>query len=156
MILQSLNALYDRLSADDSYDLAEPGFSPQKISFRIVLNPDGSLFAIQDARVKNEKGKLVTARARVPGEAKPSGAGINPGFLWDNQTYLLGRQPEDKADGFGAARFEACRDRHLSVEASVNHPQFSAVCRFLERWNPDEIDQHRSSPRSARGSGFSR
>lgn len=142
MILQSLNALYDRLAADTAYDLAEPGFSPQKISFKVVLNPDGSLFEIQDARVKNEKGKLVPARMRVPGEAKSPGAGINPGFLWDNQTYLLGRQPEDKPAGFASARFEAFRDRHLEAEASVGHPHFSAVCRFLEKWRPDNLPEH--------------
>ena len=75
MILQSLHALYERLANDESYDIAEPGFSPQKISFRIVLHPDGALFAIEDARVKSESGKLVPARMRVPGEAKSPGSG---------------------------------------------------------------------------------
>ncbi len=37
-------------------------------------------------------------------------------FLWDNQTYLLGRQPDDKKEGFGRERFEAFRKRHLEVE----------------------------------------
>src|SRR5437870_3040242 len=104
MILQSLHSLYDRLAADDNYDLSEPGFSWQKISFRIVLHPDGSLFAIEDARVKNEAGKLVPRRMEVPGDAKSSGSGLNPGFLWDNQTYMLGRQPADKPTGFGQKR----------------------------------------------------
>lgn len=142
MILQSLHALYDRLADDEAYDVAEPGFSPQKISFRIVLHPDGSLFAIEDARVKNESGKLVPSRMRVPGEAKSPGAGLNPGLLWDNQTYLLGRQPEDKPAGFGQKRFEAFRRRHLELEQSVGQPAFSAVCRFLEQWTPDLLDAH--------------
>ena len=139
MILQSLHALYDRLADDEAYDVAEPGFSPQKISFRIVLHPDGSLFALEDARVKNESGKLVPARMRVPGEAKSSGAGLNPGLLWDNQTYLLGRQPEDKPAGFGQKRFEAFRRRHLELEQTVGQPAFSAVCRFLEQWTSDQL-----------------
>ena len=58
MILQSLNELYSRLAADPAYEIAPPGFSPQKISFRIVLKPDGSLFGIEDARTPDEKGKL--------------------------------------------------------------------------------------------------
>lgn len=142
MILQSLHALYERLADDEAYDLAEPGFSPQKISFRVVIQTDGTLFAIEDARVNNEVGKALPARMRVPGKAKPSGSGINPCFLWDNQTYLLGRQPADKPPGFGQARFEAFRRRHLELEAAIGQPAFSAVCRFLKRWSPDQLYGH--------------
>ncbi len=139
MILQALNELYDRLAQDPAYEIAPPGFSPQKISFRIVLKPDGSLFTIEDARTQDEKGKLQNTVMLVPGEAKPPGAGINPGLLWDNQTYLLGRQPEDKPDGFGLKRFEALRQRHLDLELAIHDPAFSAVCRFLEQWSPERI-----------------
>ncbi len=142
MILQSLHALYDRLVEDDTYDVAEPGFSPQKISFRVVVRTDGTLFEIEDARTKNEAGKEVPVRMRVFGEAKSPGAGINPGFLWDNQTYLLGRQPEDKPAGFGQKRFEAFRQRHLEVEKAIAQPEFSAVCRFLESWSPEQLANH--------------
>ncbi len=107
-----------------------------------MLNPDGSLFAIEDARVKHESGRLVPARMRVPGEATPSGSGINPGFLWANQIYMLGRQPEDKPAGFGKKRFEAFRKRHLQAEESIGQPSFSAVCRFLESWSPDQLSEH--------------
>lgn len=142
MILQSLNNLYDRLADDPAYELAHPGFSPQKISFRVVLHPDGRLFQMQDARVPNDKKKLITSVVEVPGEAKPSGAGINPCFLWDNQTYLLGRQPEDKPEGFGSKRFEAFREKHLQIEGSINNSGFSAVCRFLESWSPNQLAAH--------------
>ena len=40
MILQSLNELYNRLSEDPAYEIAPPGFSPQKISFRNVIKHD--------------------------------------------------------------------------------------------------------------------
>jgi CRISPR-associated protein Csd1 len=139
MILQSLNELYSRLAADPAYEIAPPGFSPQKICFRMVLKTDGSLFDIQDARSPDEKGKMQNTLMLVPGEAKPPGAGINPCLLWDNQTYLLGRQPEDKADGFGLSRFEAFRQRHLELESTIKDPSFSAVCRFLEQWNSERI-----------------
>jgi len=139
MILQSLNDLYARLADDPAYEIAPPGFSPQKISFRIALKPDGCLFAIEDARTPDEKGKLQNTVMLVPGEAKPPGAGINPGLLWDNQTYLLGRQPEDKPEGFGLKRFEALRQRHLELEHLIHDPSFSAVCRFLEQWSPERI-----------------
>lgn len=141
MILQSLDALYSRLADDPAYGIAPPGFSPQKISLRIILNPDGSLFDIEDARTPDGKNKLQNTQMLVLGEAKPSGAGINPCFLWDNQTYLLGRQPEDKPDGFGLQRFEAFRKRHLDLEIVINAPEFSVVCRFLEQWNPERLDE---------------
>lgn len=139
MILQSLNELYSRLADDAAYEIAPPGFSPQKISLRIVIKMDGSLVDLQDARTPDEKGKLQNTVLLVPGEAKPPGAGINPCFLWDNQTYLLGRQPEDKPDGFGLKRFEAFRKRHQELENTINTPEFSAVCRFLEQWSPVRI-----------------
>jgi CRISPR-associated protein Csd1 len=139
MILQALNDLYTRLASDPEYDISPPGFSPQKISFRVVLRPDGTVHDIEDARLPNEKGKLMTVAMQVPGDAKPPGSGVNPCFLWDNQTYLLGRQPEDKKDGFGRERFEAFRDAHLGFEAEINDPQFSIVCRFLKQWSPDRI-----------------
>lgn len=142
MILQSLHRLYDRLAEDPAYEMAGHGFSAQKILFKVVLHPDGKLFTMDDMRVRNGNNQLVTTLMEVPGEAKPSGAGINPCFLWDNQTYLLGRQPDGKADGFGARRFEAFRERHCSIEAAINHPDFSAVCRFLAAWTPAQIQAH--------------
>lgn len=141
MILQALHDLYGRLEAHSAYGISPPGFSPQKISFRIVIKPDGTLFDIEDARSLDEKGKPQNTIMEVPGEAKPSGAGINPGFLWDNQTYFLGRQPEDKKEGFGLERFEASRSRHLELESKINCPEFSAVCRFLEQWNPARFEE---------------
>ncbi len=142
MILQSLNELYTRLAADPEYEIAPPGFSPQKICFRIIVTLDGTLIAIEDARKPDDRNKLQNKVMLVPGEAKPPGSGINPCFLWDNQTYLLGRQPEDKADRFGLIRFEAFRKKHLGLESTINDPTFSAVCRFLERWNPVRLPEY--------------
>ena len=142
MILQSLNALYTRLASDPSYKISPPGFSPQKISFRVVIKADGKLFDIQDARTPNEKGKLMTSVIEVPGNAKPPGSGINPCFLWDNQTYLLGRQPDGKKDRFGFERFAAFKQRHLELESEIESERFSLVCRFLESWEPDLIPKY--------------
>jgi len=142
MILQSLNELYGRLAADPSYGIAPPGFSPQKISFRVVLNSDGTLFEFQDARLSEQGATPRPVQMLVPGGAKPPGAGINPCFLWDNQTYLLGRKPEDKPPEFAPRRFEAFRDKHLSIKAEINDPEFDAVCIFLSSWNPDDLQNH--------------
>jgi len=50
MILQSLNALYNRLSKDSSNNLPLPGYSLQDISINIVLSQSGELIEIQDIR----------------------------------------------------------------------------------------------------------
>lgn len=141
MILQSLHQLYDRLAADPAYMVAPPGYSLQKISFAVVIHLDGRLHAIEDRRDTSGK-KAVPVQLLVPGQAKPSGSGINPCFLWDNPFYLFGyTEDETKRD---RAR-EACaafRDRHLAAEKEVNDSAFSAVCRFLESWSPDKIVDH--------------
>ncbi len=143
MILQALYELYPRLAGDSSYALSQPGFSPQKMAFYVLLDRHGCLKDFKEARIPNEKGKLYTPQLIVPGEAKPSGSGINPCFLWDNQTYLLGRQPEDKPAGFAQVRFEAFRDTHLARrEALKDCADYQAVCAFLEQWTPEHLDQH--------------
>ena len=79
MILQSLNDLYSRIASDPDYEIAPPGFSNQKISFRIVVKPDGNLFEIE-MRV-SQTARVAHANCDVPGETKPSGPGINPAFF---------------------------------------------------------------------------
>lgn len=146
MILQSLNELYSRLAADPGYEIAPPGFSPQKIGFRIVLTSDGTLFSIEDARQPDDKGKLQNVVMLVPGEGKPSGSGLNPCTLWDNTAYLLGYKKPDKDEkktAKEAARaiesFEAARKHHIALESTINDPAFTAVCRFFKNWMPERI-----------------
>jgi len=139
MILQSLHALYGRLKDDPAYEIAPPGYSLQKISFMIVIRHDGSLVAIQDARIGERK----TARqVRVLGETKSPGQGFNPCFLWDNTGYILGYKPDDDNAERTLKAFESFRNQHLSVEREVAAPTFSAVCRFLESWNPAAAAQY--------------
>ncbi|MBK1792482.1 type I-C CRISPR-associated protein Cas8c/Csd1 [Persicirhabdus sediminis] len=142
MILNALNDLYSRLADDSSYEIAKPGYSPQNISFRVVLRPDGSLFAIQDARIRDDKGKLRADKQLVLGEAKPSGSGINPGFLWDNFAYMLSYKKDDPKPERTEKSFHAFRDAHLKVEQTINHKQFSTVCRFLENWSAELAAQY--------------
>jgi CRISPR-associated protein Csd1 len=161
MILQSLNDLYTRLAEDPSYEIAPPGFSPQKIGFRIVLKPDGTLFEIQDARQADEKGKLQNIVMLVPGEGKPPGSGLNPCTLWDNTAYLLGFKKPDKDAAKAekeAARaiesLEASRKHHLALEQTINDPSFSAVCRFFEQWTHDQAYAHHIIGEAGTGFGI--
>lgn len=136
--LLALTQYYDRLQAS-GHAVAEFGFSRQKVTFVVVIEKDGSLHGIQDARVETD-GRTVPRQLIVPGQSKPSGQGINPCFLWDTARYMLGLKPDDKDPQRTAGCFKAFRDRHLSLEDAVADPGFSAVCRFLEAWTPATAD----------------
>lgn len=140
MIVQALNAYYERLEADPESDVAPFGFSRQNISYFVVLNADGTLHEIADARLQRGK-KLAPRSLVVPGNAKPSGSGINPCFLWDNPAYMLGYKADDPKPDRTRKSFEAFRDRHLAAQEAINDDAFTAVCQFLETWDPDDAAQ---------------
>jgi CRISPR-associated protein Csd1 len=150
MILQRLAEHYDRIAAsgNENSQLAPPGFSRQKISFCIVLEPDGRLNAIQS--MQQQSGKALVARPMLlPGQGKPPGQGLNPCFLWDNAAYMLGwvlapdpaPKKREKQEVRASLAFEAFRGRHLTMEAQIAHPAFTAVCAFLRDWNPDKATE---------------
>ncbi len=136
-ILAALIDLHERLANDPTWGLAPEGYSPQKIAFSVVITPEGGLFRIRDLRHAERK-KLLPEILIVPGGAKPSGSGLNPGFLWDNPPYLLGYSADRDAKKVARAvrSFEAFRDRHLAAEVAVSCAEFSAVCAFLRGWTP--------------------
>ena len=139
MILQRLAEHYDRIAASGNEDsqLAPPGFSRQKISFCIVLETDGRLNAIQS--MQQQKGRaLVATPMLLPGQGKSSGQGINPCFLWDNASYMLGWVSDRDKQERAIACFELFREKHLAMEAKISHPAFNAVCSFLRNWTPDK------------------
>ena len=142
MILQKLNAYYERLEADPDQNIASFGFSLQKISFCVVLEPGGTLHSFTPVVSEVVKGRSIPEKLIVPGQAKPPGAGINPCLLWDNATYMRGQVPEEHDAKWARKRFEAFRDRHLEIENEIDDPTFSGVCRFLEKWSPEDLDDH--------------
>jgi len=139
MILNALYHLYDRLARDpEGYAIPKMGFSYQKISFVVVLEQDGTLVNIEDYR--SHAGRRPVPRlVQVPGQAKKTGSGLDPCFLWDKTGYLLGhdlKKPER-----AKKEFEAFRTRHLGLEKEISCEAFSAVCNFLRAWTPDMCKQ---------------
>lgn len=155
MILQALNQYYERLADDPQVEIAPFGFSRQQIAFCVTLNADGSLHAIED--IRDASGKKPAPRSLVVlGNAKPSGSGINPGFLWDNTAYMLGYKADDDKPKRTADSFEAFRQRHLDVDEAIGDPEFSAVCHFLKSWQPVNAAEHKSLIDIATGFGVFR
>ena len=148
MILQEICELYNRLKDDPAYEISPPGFSIQKISFVIVLNEDGTLFDIQDARVPSGK-KMIPQGMLVPGTTKPSGSGLNPCVLWDNSSYLLGyfeaknpQRPtvdEQKKILRAPKAFEKSREIHLSLLEKIPVREFQIVGNFFRQWKPENL-----------------
>ena len=127
MILQRLAEHYDRIAASGNHEaqLAPPGFSRQKISFCVVLEPDGRLNLFQSLQQQSGN-RHVAVQMIVPGQSKPPGQGINPCFLWDNASYLLGWSLDSDPDKAARAvlAFEAFRKKHLELEDRIANPSF--------------------------------
>lgn len=157
MILQTLYELYDRLKDDPAYRIAPPGYSSQKIAFKVVIRPDGGLFSIEDVCVTQDSRRRPQPM-KVLGGAKPPGSGLNPCFLWDNTAYMLGFVSDDgkpdleKRQERAVRTFEAFRDRHIDLEGDIDDPAFTSVCRFLNSWSPE--DAHGQPELAEISSGF--
>ena len=147
MILQSLTRLYDRLAEDPANGLPMAGYSLQKISFCIVLSSEGKLIAfeprLQEIITLGANGKeKKSSRALdllVLGQAKPPGQGINPCLLWENAAYALGFKSDDEKPERTLHCYEAFKVKHLEIKDDINDSSYSAVCTFLERWNPTDL-----------------
>ena len=159
MILSELYKLYGRLEGDPEFEEALPrlGTSKQKMSFLVVLTPDGRLFDIQDAKIqkilsaKNGKEKIVsvTRDLIVPGGAHPSGSAPTPRLLWDSTAYIFGCYP-DKAkksekdrEKARKALFPAFRERHRRFRdtSGLHDSGLDAVVAFLDSWDPANIPE---------------
>ncbi|MDP8236122.1 MAG: type I-C CRISPR-associated protein Cas8c/Csd1 [Candidatus Erginobacter occultus] len=134
MILQSLYQLYERLRQEKNYRIAPPGYSLQKIVFRVVLHPDGKLHAIEDARIKGNHGRLLPHQLQVPGSSHQPGSGFSPLFLWDKPDYMLGYKNDDVNPDRTTGAFKSFRERHLARRDEIRSDSYQAVCNFLELW----------------------
>ena len=161
MILAKLHELYGRLERDPEFEgiLPRLGTSKQKISFVVVLTPDGKLFDIRDAKIqkilppakKGGKGKNVSVAREliVPGGAHPPSSLPTPRLLWDSTAYVFGCYPEKakkKEKDKEKARnelFPAFRERQRKFrgENGLQDPGLDAVIAFLDSWNPSEIPE---------------
>lgn len=147
MILQSLTEFFARIKAeeDNPYGVPTPGYSVQNITFRIVLNPDGSLVDIQDARetvtettkAGKTKSKQVPRQVLVPDLGGRS-RNTKPYFLCDKLSYLTGYDKDTKRTKLAQEHFQAAKARHLEWRNTLPHSDYQAVCSFFENFNRGE------------------
>jgi CRISPR-associated protein Csd1 len=159
MILQSLYELYERLIHDPEYNISPQGYSLQKISFKVVLKPDGALHAIENLRdPKSRRPRQMI----LPGGDKPTGKVTEQSvhnkvqFLRNDLPFLIGVTViDDKEPVLSESKmeFEAFKKYHLGLEQQIDDPDYSVFCSFLRKWKPEEALVHKEWQEFAEGQG---
>lgn len=146
MILQELYQLYERLVAS-GVDMPQMGTSVQKVTFCVELSPEGGctfrdlrqcVESPPDKKGKTKK-KLVATEMMVLGGDKKTGKGLNPCFLSNSVDYMLGCiacKEKDEKKKKARNQFNEARRRYLNLRGAGLGPEFEALCRFYERWEP--------------------
>lgn len=146
-ILRSLVEAYDRMDGVPGF-----GYSPERISFLISLNDDGTVSEIVDCR--DFEGKKAKPREMMVPQAVKRTAGVAPNFLWDKTSYVLGVNAPKVAAGdrelseeeLAQIEKDAARDMaqhiafveyHVTALAETEDPGLKALKAFLEGWRPE-------------------
>ena len=128
-ILAALARAYDHLPDAPRY-----GFSSEKISFCVVLNPDGSVTDVVDLRDSDKKR---SPRMMVVPQAIKRTRNLAPNFLWDKTSYVLGvTADKGKSTAEEHATFRNCHMKWLANHADEG---LLALTRFLENYTPDSF-----------------
>lgn len=131
-ILQALDSYYHRLEG-----VAEPGRSPEKFGWCIVLGSDGTVVDVEDCH--DLSGKKPRVRLYMVPAAVKRTAGVSPNFLWDKSAYVLGRTAG--AGNRTAQEHAAFLSMHLERLAGQDDDGLVALRRFLEAWQPQHFDE---------------
>lgn len=139
-VLQSLANYYERMAARGEAEL--PGFSREKISFAVVLDPTGETVSVMDLRDSSGKRPVPTLRD-VPASQKRTVA-IVPNFLWDKTAYSLGVTARESKRT--AQEHQAFRDLHYALLADARDEGLLALSLFLKHWVPERFTSSPFAP----------
>src|SRR5262249_34847241 len=132
-ILASLAKAYERIEG-----VAPFGYSSEKIGFVIELDADGAVIAVA-ARGEAKGRTRDVPPLLVPQPCKKS-VNISPNFLWGNTSYVLGiTAKEDKKPKRLTDEHTAFVTYHLDACMNTDDVGLIALCRFLERWTPEQF-----------------
>jgi len=133
MILSALNDYYYLLSAQGKVPAF--GYSNEKISYALLISPDGEVKDVLDVRNNSGK-KPLPALHTVPQPAKRTRGAI-PNFLWDKSSYVLG--VSDKASERTAQKHKEFKVSHRAWLAGSDDPGLKAVLKFFDCWTPENF-----------------
>lgn len=145
MILQSLVAHYeDLLKNSEKNEVSKPGWGKTKVSFGLNLDDDGNVAGMLTLKTSQESGKktvFVPQMLEVPQPVKRA-VDVNPNFLCDNSTYILGVDEKGKQDRTLRC-YLACKKLHNELLEGVETPAAKAIIRFFEKWEPEKAQENR-------------
>jgi CRISPR-associated protein Csd1 len=160
MILQALARYYQRLIECGAEGIAPDGYSPEKISFEIVLAEDGSVAQVND--IRDMSGKKPQPRPLVVSQPEKRTVGVKSNFLWDKTSYVLGvvnaeeyekkieKAPTDEKKQQIRDELKHKKERtskehsafkalHETVLAGTEDAGLKALLLFLQRWTPEDF-----------------
>ena len=133
MILQALTKLYEDLAQQGK--IAKPGWSKAKISYALCINEEGELEQIIPL-IDDDKGKKSQPRQfDLPAPVKRT-VGIEPNFLWDNSSYLLGIDTKGKPERSRQC-FRAAQRLHHAILDDLDTPVARGILCFFDHWDPE-------------------
>lgn len=138
MIINALSSYYDSLA--ENGEIAEPGWSMEKVSFGAAIGEKGELKGIISRKHIDEKGKESLSIECVPEHGKRS-SGILPNFLVDSSAYILGIDPKaDSEKKIRRARecFETAGQLHHSILDETDSDASKRILDFFDRWIPEQ------------------
>ena len=137
-MLAALKGCYDRLADDEGSRIAPYGYSPERISFALVLAHDGEALGFQDLRIQSGR-KLVPRLLSVPKDPRVTRtSAVTANFLWDKTAYSLGvtQEPRERT----AQEHECFKALHVELLSGVEDEGLRALLAFLAGWVPSKID----------------
>jgi CRISPR-associated protein Csd1 len=134
MILQALSRYYQRLIEQGAGGIAPYGYSPEKISYEIVLAPDGAVLAVHD--IRDTTGKKPQPRVLDVPQPEKRTVGIKSNFLWDKTSYVLGISATSKRADKEHEAFKTLHEASLAAESDEG---LKALLAFLKAWSPEQF-----------------
>ena len=166
MIIQSLCRYYDILAKDENANIPKLGYSSAKVSFALVISPDGALSYIIDLRSDDKKQKPKDMEVPIQ---KSRSSGVFPYFVCENAKYVFGVEKVKKSEfekkfslnsknstdyykileendkevtlvhQRSRECFEAFKTLHHSILDGLNDQEVRGFLSFLDGWNPEEF-----------------
>lgn len=134
MILEALAHQYQRLIERDEPGLSPYGYSPEKISYAIVLSADGD--PVDVVSLLDTSGKKPVPQSMSVPQPEKRTSGIKSNFLWDKTSYVLGVSASSKRT---AEEHEAFKAFHSHAFAGNTDPGLVALLKFLAKWTPERF-----------------
>jgi len=138
MILSALNDYYRRLSAQNKVPTF--GYSDEKISYALLISPDGEVKDVHDLRDKSDK-KPFPRLFSVPSSFKRPGTTPRSFFLWDKTSYVFGVEKKDATVVVNAATHSAFKHLHQKWLKGSTDAGMRAFLDFLDKWTPERFSE---------------